>query len=168
MIKGMNWIKDQIGRNSLIENFIDIDIQLQPNGFDLTVEEIYDFHPKPNNRLSFKHKLIDDRETIRFGGLYDEVKLEEGVYKFKVNETINLPSDVCAISTQRSSFMRMGNITNVGFWDAGYRGSGYSIMIVYNPLWIKKNARIIQCYFFDVEGMETYKGIYQNENVVKK
>jgi len=37
-------IKDLIIKNKLIENYINLDIQLTPNGFDLTVGNIFKFN----------------------------------------------------------------------------------------------------------------------------
>jgi len=161
-------IKKEIEENDLITGFLDLETQLQPNGFDLTVEEIHEFHPNPENFISFENKFIDERESIRFGKIFLYTKLEKGVYKFKVNETIKIPSNACAISTQRSSVMRMGNLCNVGFWDAGYHGSGYSIIMVNNPVQVHKNARLIQIYFMDLSDSTklVYDGNYQGENIV--
>lgn len=169
MIWNAERIRDEIEHCELITGFIDLDTQLQPNGFDLTVEEIFEFHPKPENLISFDKKLIDERETIFFGGLYSHILLPKGVYKFKVNETLKIPPYACAVTTQRSSVMRMGNLCNVGFWDAGYHGSGYSILVVNNPVRVFKNARLIQIYFMDLDDVTelVYNGKYQGENVVE-
>ena len=110
MILNKDEIKTRILEDELITDYIDLDVQLQPNGFDLTIEEIYGFYPTPENILRFEDKKIDERRTIHFGNLYNWVGLKRGVYKFKINETIKLPNDLCAITTQRSSFMRMGNM----------------------------------------------------------
>ena len=168
MIWNAEKIKKEIEENDLITGFLDLETQLQPNGFDLTVEKIHEFHPNPKNFISFENKFIDEREPIRFGKIFLYTKLEKGVYKFKVNETIKIPPNACAISTQRSSVMRMGNLCNVGFWDAGYHGSGYSIIVVNNPVRIFKNARLIQIYFMGLSDTTklVYGGNYQWENII--
>lgn len=157
-----------INEHDMVKNYIDLDVQVQPNGFDFTIDEIYGIDYEKNKReLWFDKKVLPEIETISFGNMLNQTYLEKGVYKFKINETIKLPPNVGMITVQRSSFMRMGNITNVGFWDCGYHGSGYSIMIINFPTWIHKNARIIQGYFFETNDIPDgiYNGSYQRENV---
>ena len=166
MILNKEQIRELIIEHDLVTNYVDLEKQLQPNGFDLTVEEMIGFHPEPRNEIRFESKNIDRREVIYFGHIFNWLDFPRGIYKFKINETIKLPSNICAISTQRSSIMRMGNICNVGFWDSGYHGSGYSIIKINNPVRIYKNARLIQLYFFEMEETkEPYNGNYQKENV---
>jgi len=171
-------ILELIKEKDMIIGYIDLDVQLQPNGFDLTVEEIYDFHPVELGVIQFKDKSIPDKlmtirfgplpklMTIMFGPLYKSTKLNKGVYKFKINETIKLPDDIVAITTQRSTVMRCGCMCNVGYWDCGYHGSGYSIINVMHPVEIHRNARLIQMYFYKINApSKTYNGSYQKENV---
>lgn len=167
MIWNAERILKEIEENDLITGYIDIETQLQPNGFDLTVEEIFNFHPEPYNEIDFKNKLIDHRLYEMMGDKYTNILLLEGVYKFKINETVKIPPYTCAITTQRSSVMRMGNLCNVGFWDAGYHGSGYSIIRVNNPVRVYRDARLIQIYFMDLNDTSKlmYSGVYQGENV---
>lgn len=166
MILNKEQIRELILHHDLITDYVDLETQLQPNGFDLTVEEMFAFHPKPFNKIKFDTKEIERKETIFFGGLYNRWGFEKGVYKFKINETIKLPNNICAVTTQRSSVMRMGNSCNVGYWDAGYHGSGYSTIQVNNFVEIWKDARLIQMYFYELEETsEPYNGNYQKENV---
>jgi dUTP pyrophosphatase len=98
-------------------------------------------------------------------GLYH---LDFGMYIFNVNETINLPSDICAITIQRSSLMRSGVNTNIGFWDSGYLGKGYSTINIMNPngFTIQKDASIVQMVFLkNVKNTVLYNGSYRNEGI---
>ena len=169
MILNRDEIQRRTEQDELIIDYIDLDTQLQPNGFDLTIEEIFIFKKPIRNFISFDEKVIT-KSTPLFANTKSKngkYLLNKGVQKYKNNETIKLPKDLCSVSTQRSSFMRMGNICNVGFWDSGYHGSGYSIMQINNPLMIMKNARVIQMYFMEMNPLisKLYNGSYQMENV---
>jgi len=150
----------------LIENLIDINTQLQPNGVDLTVKQIekivsagcVDFSNN-DRKLSGTEKLdLDD----------DRVFLPLGAYKVRFNEVIHLPKDIMAIGAPRTSLIRCGVTIETGFWDAGYEGRSESLMVVLNEkgFYVKNNARILQLVFIKLSKVAStgYKGIYQSEN----
>ena len=97
------------------------------------------------------------------------IDLLPGVYSITYNEIVNLPGNVMALATPRSSLLRCGVTVNTAVWDAGYSGRSQSLMVVYNPQGIRlqKDARIVQLVFFQLTG-ETrgYDGTYQGENIV--
>jgi dUTP pyrophosphatase len=172
MILNNKMILEHIKNIDMITGYIDLETQLQPNGFDLTIDEISELVHGSLSRLDFdnKNRSIPDTNKIRWLETTDGevIYLDEGVYKFKVNETIKLPENIMAISIQRSSLMRMLCDTNIGLWDCGYHGSGYSILKVHNPdgITVYRNARIIQVIFMRASTpTDVYKGIYQHENV---
>jgi len=150
----------------LIENLIDINTQLQPNGVDLTVKQIekivsagcVDFSNN-DRKLSGTEKLdLDD----------DRVFLPLGAYKVRFNEVIHLPKDIMAIGAPRTSLIRCGVTIETGFWDAGYEGRSESLMVVLNEkgFYVKNNARILQLVFIRLSKAtgSGYEGIYQSEN----
>jgi len=159
-----------IQKNNLIENYIDLDKQLTPNGFDLTVGAVFTFATSGSVDFSNKERMIPDCQEIlpqkqsrqdKFGWW----SLEKGIYKVKTNETVNLPNDLIAIAFPRSSLLRMGAFTHNGVWDAGFQGKGEFILAVDNPhgIKLKQNARLNQLIFLPInETKEGYKGIYQN------
>ncbi|MBU3958463.1 MAG: deoxyuridine 5'-triphosphate nucleotidohydrolase [Candidatus Omnitrophica bacterium] len=158
------------GKN-LLEGYIDLDVQLTPNGFDLTVASIFEFD-KPG-ALDFSNKereLPGGREIIprkknpedKFGWW----NLKTGAYKIRTNEIINLPNDLVALAFSRTSLLRMGAFTQHGVWDAGFKGRSEFILLVDNPggIKIKQNARIVQLIFIKINHTEQgYQGIYQNQ-----
>jgi dUTP pyrophosphatase len=159
-----------IQKNNLIENYIDLDKQVTPNGFDLTVCAVFKFESGGAVDFSNKERVIPDCQEIlpqkqnpqdKFGWW----NLEKGIYKVKTNETVNLPNDLIAIAFPRSSLLRMGVFTHHGVWDAGFQGKGEFILAVDNPhgIKLKQNARLTQLIFLPInEAQEGYKGIYQN------
>lgn len=154
----------------LIENFIDLDTQLTPNGFDLTAGMVYSFEGKGALDFSNKERLMPDTKELipqkadpkdKFGW-WD---LPKGSYKIRTNEAVNLPNDLIAIAFPRSSLLRMGAFTHNGVWDAGFQGRGEFILAVDNPygMRLKQNARITQLVFLPInETDQGYKGIYKN------
>lgn len=163
-------IKELIENHNLVSNYIDLEKQLQPTSFDLTLEEIYRFNPHYIGEVSFNEKQIAPTELINPKGVRNKYWELEGntTYKFKINETIKLPNSISAMTTQRSTLMRSGVMVNVGWWDAGYHGSGYSTLIVNHPkgFRIYKDARVINMVFMETQPVfKIYSGSYQGENV---
>lgn len=159
-----------IQKNKLIENYIDLEKQVTPNGFDLTVAAVFKFDSAGALDFSNKERVVLSCSEILAQKQKPEDKfgwwnLEKGSYKVKTNETVNLPNDLIAIAFPRSSLLRMGAFTHHGVWDAGFQGKGEFILAVDNPhgLKLKQNARIAQLIFLPInEAREGYKGIYQN------
>jgi dUTP pyrophosphatase len=150
----------------LVENCFNIDEQLQPNGFDLTLQQIAALHSRGTIGVSNSQRVLSDLSTLNFdeSGFID---LTPGSYTITYNEIVHIPTDVMALATPRSSILRCGVTINTAVWDAGYSGRSQSLMVVYNPhgFRLQKNARVLQLIFFKLTGeTEGYKGIYQGEN----
>lgn len=159
-----------IQNDNMVSGYSNLADQLQPNGFDLQINNIYKYND--NGYIGhMKDKRIPDYTPIDcFPGLGNMYFLIQGVYAFDIMEIIKLPLDVCAITIQRSSVMRCGCITNIGWWDSGYNGKGYSQLMVNNPygFHVKKGAKIMQMIFLkNTRETEGYKGSYQGEGVIK-
>ena len=163
-------IERLIKENKLIEGYIDLEKQITPNGFDLTVEKIFLFKNRGAIDFSNKERLLSEVKEIRPIKKSPQDKygwwiLKKGIYKIVSNEICNLPKNLIAISFPRSSLLRMGAFTQTGVWDAGFRGKSEFVLVVNNPrgIEIKQNARIVQLIFLEIEEVkEGYKGIYQN------
>ncbi|MCL2550265.1 MAG: deoxyuridine 5'-triphosphate nucleotidohydrolase [Methanimicrococcus sp.] len=154
----------------LVENYIDLETQIQPNGFEMTVSEIYaiagagavDFD-NSGRKTPVKKQLLFSED----GWLH----LDPGSYSVILNETVHIPKNIAAIAYHRSSLTRSGVVLGTAVWDAGYSGRSECLLLVHNPAGfdVKKNARIMQLLFFrlgtDVDNL--YKGIYQHENMKK-
>lgn len=161
-------IRKLILENDMIVGYDNLSSQLQPNGFDLRLDEVFKYDGRGiifnNDKTIPDYKKIDGdkrNETV----LYD---LKVNNYSFNIMETIKLPLDICAFTVQRSSIMRCGCITNVGWWDSGYNGKGFSQLMVNNPYGfiIEKGAKIIQMIFMkNTKKTDGYKGSYQLEGV---
>lgn len=156
-------IKKRIIYDKLIEDYIDLNTQIQPNGFDCTVRKIMKL--KGIGKVGFHEKELPDYEEIEFRDGW--VFLERGYYKVVLNEKINIPNDLIAIARPRSTLIRCGANVLTAVWDAGYKGRSEVGLVVYNDgIWIERNARIVQLVFIKLaEVTESYSGSYQFENI---
>lgn len=168
MYLGSDEIKKLIEKEELVKDFINLETQLQPNGFDLTLLKIEKF--KNSGFISFSDKKLADVEEVPI----DENNywmLDKGAYLITFNEVVKLPKGIMAITIQRSTIMRNGAMTIVGSWDSGYNGRGTNLLIVTNPhgIILQRNARIVQMHFIKIEGKNfLYEGHYQKENINKE
>ncbi len=151
----------------LIENFVNINVQLQPAGIDLTVSEIYEFESIGQLDFDNKERKLSRLKQLNFDN-NGWIHLKPGVYLVRFNEVINVPLNMIAIGRPRSSLLRMGAFMVSAIWDPGYRGRSVSLLVVLNPhgIKIKKNARVMQLIFIKLTGKtEAYSGKYQFEGL---
>lgn len=149
----------------IIEGFKDLNVQLQPAGFDLSVKEVYRF--RSEGYIGFVNRKLPNYEIVEdINGVWE---LKQGVYRIIYNEVVKIPEDVIAFCLPRSSLLRSGAIIYCAFWDPGYVGRGEGILNVLNPCGIKleKDARVSQLVFIKLiqKPKRTYKGVYQYEKI---
>ena len=162
-------IRDRIASGTaLIAGWLDLDHQIQPNGFDLTLAEIQRHIGKGTIGVSNAHRVLPELEQVAFDS-EGFAELDPGIYHITYNEVVSLPNDLMALGRPRSSLNRSGVTIHTAVWDAGYTGRSTSLMAVLNPggFRIERNARVLQLVFFglSVQSEEGYRGIYQGENV---
>ncbi len=160
-------ILKRIRNENLISDYIDLEKQLQPNGFDCTLKAV--------GRLKGEGKLDFDNSERKLPGIelidFDDkgwVYLEKGIYRAYINEVVRLGNDLMAFGRPRSSLVRAGANLLTAVWDAGYSGRSEVGLVVYNPdgIYLKKNARILQLVFIKLsEKTEPYSGVYSGENI---
>ena len=151
----------------LIEDCVDLEQQLQPNGIDLTLREVSMLQSPGKIAVMDSQRLVSDLAPLVFDGL-DFIDLIPGAYIITYNEIIHLPKNVMALATPRSSLLRCGVTVNTAVWDAGYSGRSQSLMVVFNPRGVRlqRNARIVQLVFLQLtRETDGYRGIYQGENI---
>jgi dUTP pyrophosphatase len=152
----------------LIEGMIDPDIQVGPNGVELTVSQV--FALMSPGSLGFDNT---DRRLARTVPLdFDNdgwLHLDPGCYKVVVNEIVNIPLDICALARPRSTLLRSGASVETALWDSGYHGRSEVLLVVHNRhgLRLRRDARIVQLVFFKLNEpiAHGYDGDYQGENV---
>jgi dUTP pyrophosphatase len=154
------------GSPPLVEGLSDPQVQVTPNGVDLTVAEVAWFCDDAPGRLDFANtdRRLPETEVIpwREGRLV----LPPGAYVIRYSEKVNLPRDVLALGKPRSSLLRCGAHLGSAVWDAGYSGRGQGLLVVFNPagLELALRARMLQLLFFRLRGdTRGYRGGYQGE-----
>ncbi len=158
-------IKERIEKEGLIRDYIDLETQLQPNGFDCTLKSVARL--KSPGRIDFDNseRKLPELEEIKFENW---VFLPKGVYRAYLNEVVKLGKDIMAIARPRSSLVRCGANVLTAVWDAGYEGRSEVGLVVYNEygIWLKRNARIVQLVFIELTSeTKEYAGIYKGENI---
>ncbi len=151
----------------LIEGWVDLKQQVQPNGVDLTLREVALLQSPGRIAVADSQRLVSDLAPLIFDGM-GFIDLMPGAYSITYNEIVHLPKNIMALATPRSSLLRCGVMVNTAIWDAGYSGRSQSLMVVYNPhgFRLQRNARIVQLVFLRLtQKTEGYRGAYQKENI---
>ncbi len=151
----------------LVEDLIDLEQQLQPNGIDLTLREVSLLQSAGVIAMDNRQRQVSDLSPLVFDGL-GYIDLVAGIYMITFNEIVHLPENITALAAPRSSLLRCGVTIGTAVWDAGYSGRSQSLMVVYNPqgFRLQRNARIVQLVFFKLtQKTRGYRGTYQGENV---
>ena len=151
----------------LVEGAIDLAVQVQPNGIDLTLRDVSAYTTSGTVDFSNAERLLADTKLLAF--VDGKLLLQPGSYLVTFNEIVHMPADISALGRTRSTLLRCGAALHTAVWDAGYSGRSQSLMTVYNPqgLTLTRNARIMQLVFLRLEQpvSEGYAGRYQGENL---
>lgn len=160
-------LRKLITEQDLVTEYLDLDKQLQPSGFDLSLESVEGFLGGGAVDFSNKERAIAETRTIEFNG-DGWIHLTKGVYKVVYNEVVKMPLNVAAIARTRSTLLRNGAEVGTAVWDPGYEGRSSSMLTVHNlhGLRLKKDARVAQLIFFETGDVEKgYSGVYQKERM---
>jgi dUTP pyrophosphatase len=155
------------GKPPLVEGWLDLDEQVQANGFDLTLRDVALMKSAGRIMVDNRRRVVSGLAPLTFdkAGCLD---LAPDIYMITYNEIVHLPKDIMALGRPRSSLLRCGVSVGTAVWDAGYEGRSQSLLVVHNPkgFRVQRNARITQLIFFYLTGeSEGYQGIYQGENI---
>lgn len=149
----------------LLEQFTDLETQLQPNGFDLTLAQVERFVGAGRVDFSNAERMLAETVVLEFEGEW--LFLKPGAYKVRFHELIHLPRDIIALGAPRTSLLRSGVTLETGFWDAGYEGISESLLIVCNEAGfsVKRKGRLLQLVFLKLAepASSGYRGIYAAE-----
>jgi len=158
--------------NGFVSNLIDPEVQVQPNGIDLTVQIIrsvpiglaIDFSNEnrfvPEGTILFDSDKIDDDKAF----ILNDTEYPLKQYLVQYRELIKIPPTMSAIVIPRSSLMRGGAFIQSSWYDSGYEGHGTVILFAPQQMKIYPRARIGQIIYFTSEPAFLYKGKYQHEN----
>ena len=155
------------GQPPLVEGWLDLNAQVQTNGFDLTLRDIAVLQTPGVVAESNAKRQVSELTPLMFDA-FGYTDLPPGPYMINYNEIVHIPKDIMALARPRSSLLRCGVTVGTAVWDAGYEGRSQSLLVVYNPrgFRVQKYARMTQLVFFYM-GKETdgYSGTYQGENM---
>lgn len=155
----------------LVRGYSSMEEQLQPNGFDLTVGEIYRLATPGHMGLDANDRAVSELELLEFptDGWLD---LLPGPYLVTFSEEVNLPLSLMALCFPRSSLIRSGVSIEAGVGDAGYRGRFQALLVVHHPAGyrLQRGARVAQLVFLplDTPADQGYAGAYLNENLINE
>jgi dUTP pyrophosphatase len=155
---------------SLVEDYIKLEDQVQPNGFDLTLRDAATLQTGGCIAVSNAQRQVSNLNLLTFDK--DQfLDLPPGSYVITFNEIVNLPKNIMALGAPRSSLLRCGATVHMAVWDAGYSGRSQSLLVVFNPAGfrVQRNARVAQLVFIELaDETEGYTGIYQGENILRQ
>ena len=156
------------GSPPLVEQYLSLEDQLQPNGFDLSLLEVGTLTTAGSIGTRPDQRELSDTQSLQFGP-NDWLHLDPGPYLITFNEVVNLPLNVMALGRPRSSLLRCGVTVHTAVWDAGYRGRSQSLLVVHQPSGysVRRDARLMQLVFFRLpsQAKQGYQGRFQGENL---
>ena len=157
-----------LGNPPLIESYLSLDQQLQPNGFDLTLRDVARLTSTGSMGAAPDQRTLPDSDKLEFDS--DQwLHLDPGSYLITFNEIVNLPLDLMTLGRTRSSLLRSGVSIHTGVGDAGYRGRYQALMVVHLPQGyrIQKGAKVTQLVFARLARpvSQGYQGKFQGENL---
>jgi dUTP pyrophosphatase len=152
----------------LLEGYLDLETQLQPNGFDMTLREVSRYANQGQIGRDNADRVLPELVPLDFDA-DGWLNLEPGAYHILYNEIVSLPETLMALGRPRSSLGRSGVTIHTAVWDAGYSGRSTSLLSVLNPegFRVQRDARVMQLVFVSLaEATRSgYQGRYQGENV---
>ena len=156
------------GDSPLIQDYVALELQLQPNGFDLSLLSVSSFGAPGAMGGSDTDRVLSSTGPVSFDA-NGWLELAPGPYLVTFNEVVNLPLDVMALGRPRSSLLRCGVSLHTAVWDAGYCGRSQSLLTVHHTggFRLQRGARLAQVVFFRLSGPPTqgYQGRYQGEGL---
>ena len=156
------------GAPPLVEAYLSLNEQLQPNGFDLTLRDV--------SKLTSPGAMGRDSEQRELSGAealdFDRegwLQLSPGPYLITFNEIITLPLGLMALGRPRSSLLRSGVSIHTAVWDAGYRGRSQALLVAHHSQGyrLQQRARLLQLVFFRLArpAGQGYQGRFLEENL---
>ena len=164
-----NKLREFVEKN--IENYVDLDVQIQQVGIDFTLKRaaspvawgIIDFD---NKSRVIANQLNIGLTRSAFPDLSLYLLRNSSSYVLWTNEIIHLDKKHFAIAYPRSSLTRNGVVFSSAIADPGYVGDLH--FTVYTPidLYLTENARIAQIIIYELDqDAPEYNGIYKYHGV---
>jgi len=173
MVLGIKELLKIVREKKLVENLSERELKNPEGaGFDLRIGELYEISGKGflgvEERATPEMKLIAKYEE----GKTIKVELKpHAYYALKTIESVNMPDNLLAIMTPRSTLFRSGVYIFGGQTPPGYKGG--LVMGIYNfrdeIFELEMGSRVVHIMFFEVEGESNlYRGQWQGGRVTTK
>ena len=149
----------------LVEGAGDLAAQVQPNGIDLTLDQLWTLESAAS--LGRDERQLPARAAVPFDA-EGWATLAPGPYLVRFAEIVRLPRDLFALGRPRSTLARCGVGLVLAVWDAGYVGRSEALLVVHarRGFRLQRGARLAQLVFFRTGGpTEAYAGAYQGEHL---
>jgi dUTP pyrophosphatase len=144
-------------------------------GYDLTLKAVNKVGNKIGGNVYAPGpigKVLKDKTQLTTYSPLDTINLDgvEGwmlhphTYDITFWEGCKIPENRVAFIKQRSSLWRNGALINSPVFDPGFETEFMgTIMMVTEPIFIEKDARVAQIYFHECDPAEKYDGQWQND-----
>ena len=156
------------GSPPLVESYLSLEAQLQPNGFDTSLREVAALVSPGSMGCNPDQRELSAINPLEFGA-DGWLELGPGPYLVTFNEVVNLPLDVMALGRTRSSLLRSGVSIHTAVWDAGYQGRSPVAVGGTPPFRIsypaRRQADAVDFFRLPRPTGEGYQGHYQRENL---
>jgi len=173
LILGVKKLLELVRKKRLVENLSERELKNPEGaGFDLRIGELYQV-------LGKGFLGIEERKTpeIKLIAKYDKKKPKKIIlqprtyYLMKTIEKLNLPENLLALFTPRSTLYRSGVYIFGGQTAPGYRGE--LTTGIYNfrneKFELEMGARVLHIMFFEVKGKSSlYRGQWQGGRITTK
>lgn len=170
MVLGAKEILNLVKEKKLVKNLSERELQNPEGaGFDLRIGELYKI--KGQGFLGVTERETPAMELVASyqEGEIKKVELEPATYyTLKTIENVNMPENLLAIMTPRSTLFRSGVYIFGGQTPPGYKGG--LTMGIYNfrneKFILEMGSRVVHIMFFDVSGESNlYRGQWQGGRV---
>ena len=170
MVLGIKELHALVKEKKLVEGLSERElVNPEGAGFDLRVGELYEVSGQ--GFLGIEERETPDAKLVAsfVEGERKEVLLKPHTYyTIKTVETVNIPDNILAMMTARSTLFRSGVSFFGGQVPPGYEGG--LIMGVYNfrdtDFKLEMGARVVHIMFFEVKGIgNKYRGQWQGGRV---
>lgn len=146
-------------------------------GYDLSLKAVQKIGNKMGGAYKLSNdskigKVLKDRTELTTYTPLEPINLDgdtgwllyEGVYDITFNEGCNIPDNRVAFIKQRSSLYRNGAVINSPVFDPGFKTEFMgTLLYVFEPIFIERDARVAQIYFHECVSAEMYDGQWQND-----
>lgn len=170
MVLGIKELHRLVKEKNLVVNLSERELKNPEGaGFDLRIGEIYEISGE-----GFLGVIERETPEMKLVGKYEEEKTNEvqlkphTYYLLKTMEDVNMPENLLALMTPRSTLFRSGVYIFGGQVPPGYQGS--LSMGIYNyrdtDFRLEMGARVVHIMFFEVKGEgNPYRGQWQGGRV---